>query len=137
MWTGISNHSDYVRKHRFGSSAQFNLIYAGKSKYLGLGLPPEGLTVKELVEYLVKEFNLPPSKDLGGLVSKSEYEAGMQLLEVLKIKALMEGKPLGDVKEKITARDLTGAMEPDATNEYNFEKIEGMIPKSRKEESKS
>lgn len=137
MWTGISNHPDYIRKHRFGGAGQINLIYAGKGKYLGLEHTPEGETVKELVEYLVEEFNLPPSKDLGGLVSKSEYEAGMKLLQVLQIKALMERKPLGDVKDKITAKDLTGAMEPDMTQEYNFAKIEEMIHKWRKEESKA
>lgn len=77
MMISYENHSSYAQKHRFGSFCAFNLIYAGKGKYLGLGLKPEGVTEKELKVLFVEEFNKPPSGRLGGLVSIEEYQNGL------------------------------------------------------------
>lgn len=60
----IQNATTYASKHVTGHAHAFNVLCAentpGSEKYIGLGLPPEGLTHDQINALLLCEFNLPP-----------------------------------------------------------------------------
>ena len=89
----IENSANYAAKHVTGHAHAFNVLCAddtlGSQKFIGLGLPPEGLTHDQINALLLNEFNLPldsferwsPSVRhfFRGMISKSTELKDMQL----------------------------------------------------------
>ena len=56
----LSNVSHYSKKHPHGNAQGFNLVYLGENRFTGLGLPPEGMTLREIAETLRAKYNETP-----------------------------------------------------------------------------
>ena len=61
----VENHSDYSTKHPHGPLQGFNLIYIGNNErgellFIGFGLNPKGLTLREVAQILLDGYNKEP-----------------------------------------------------------------------------
>jgi hypothetical protein len=63
MIVHVKNTQLYAIKHINGEAAGFNVMYLGEGKYLGLGLSPEGVSIEDIRQELITEYNQPNDLD--------------------------------------------------------------------------
>jgi len=58
----FTNVDRYTKKHPIGSSAGFNVIYAGEDKYYAFRISQTAISSSAIFEYLINSFNAPPTE---------------------------------------------------------------------------